>query len=896
MNSKANGTDRRRAAELLAPAGSFESMKAAVAAGADAVYIGGSRFGARAYADNLDEEQMLEAIDYAHLHGVSLYMTVNTLVKEKELDGLYDYLAPYYERGLDAVIVQDLGVLSAVRQWFPDMSVHASTQMTVTGVSGARLLKEMGVSRVVTARELSLAELRAIHENVDIEIESFIHGALCYCYSGQCLLSSLIGGRSGNRGRCAQPCRLPYDVKGVLGSGEEIDAGRGLQQRRKKTSGQKLAVAGKAPSEERYLNGRDEKYVMSLRDLCTLDILPDILESGVYSLKIEGRMKSPRYTAGVVSIYRKYVDLYLKEGRGGYRVDDRDRQMLLELFDRGGHTEGYYRKHNGKDMLALKEKPEFRQTDKELFDYLDRTYVEAETREKISGRLTALEGEPLRFTLWPALGSEAKFRENPLTEVAGAVVQTAQNQPVTAERLERQMRKTGGTPFEFDELEICAGGNIFVPVQALNELRRQGLEAFRQELLKPYRRPAGKPDIPVSRPDARGEGESAFAGVRGEEESTLTGVRGDREFTFAGVRGEGGSAPAAARGDSGSASAAARGDGESAPVAACGNGEPAPAGAAGQEEWIPRVHVLVSDGRQFDAAVKEADVSEIQIEADAMPQAEWQSAVRRCHEEGKKCVLAMPVICRTAAQDFFRLCRKELCGAGFDGFLIRSLEEPDLLKKLYGESGGGEMPPLYADHNLYVFNHRSAETLIGMGYERLTCPLELNARELQELAEELRDRTADLADAGNGEGSQVYREGRLFGRQSNSPNLELPAYGYLPVMTTAQCIRRTVSGCDRKSGFLALKDRTGKDLPVYNHCAFCYNTIYNPTPLALPGMESTLRRLRPAALRLQFLNETPQEISDIVRVYGDAFLRRKEPLHIQGGREYTRGHMKRGVE
>ena len=347
MNSKANGADRRRAAELLAPAGSFESMKAAVAAGADAVYIGGSRFGARAYADNLDEEKMLEAIDYAHLHGVSLYMTVNTLVKEKELDGLYDYIAPYYERGLDAVIVQDLGVLSAVRRWFPDMSVHASTQMTVTGVDGARLLKEMGVSRVVTARELSLGELRAIHENVDIEIESFVHGALCYCYSGQCLLSSLIGGRSGNRGRCAQPCRLPYDVKELLESGKEAEAERGQEQGRKKTFGQRSA-AGKAPAEERYLNGRDERYVMSLKDLCTLDILPDILESGVYSLKIEGRMKSPRYTAGVVSIYRKYVDLYLKEGRGGYRVDDRDRQILLELFDRGGHTEGYYRKHNGK--------------------------------------------------------------------------------------------------------------------------------------------------------------------------------------------------------------------------------------------------------------------------------------------------------------------------------------------------------------------------------------------------------------------------------------------------------------------------------------------------------------------------------------------------------------------
>ena len=261
-------------AELLAPAGSFESLKAAVAAGADAVYIGGSRFGARAYAENLSEDRMLEAIDYAHLHGVSLYLTVNTLVKEKELDGLYGFLAPYYERGLDAVIVQDLGVLAAVRRWFPDLHVHASTQMTITGAEGARLLKEMGATRVVTARELSLAELKTIHEKVDIEIESFVHGALCFCYSGQCLLSSLIGGRSGNRGRCAQPCRLPYDASGR----GQAASGRNGQNRRD-LPGRNLR------------NSPNERYLMSMKDLCTLDLLPDILESGVYSLKIEGRRR-----------------------------------------------------------------------------------------------------------------------------------------------------------------------------------------------------------------------------------------------------------------------------------------------------------------------------------------------------------------------------------------------------------------------------------------------------------------------------------------------------------------------------------------------------------------------------------------------------------------------------
>ena len=265
----------KRKVEILAPAGSYESMVAAVNAGANAVYIGGSRFGARAYADNLDEEAMIRAIDFVHLHNCRIYMTVNTLVKEKELPELYGYLKPYYEAGLDAVLVQDLGVFSYIREHFPDLPLHISTQMTVTGKYSAADLKRMGAVRVVPARELSLKEIREISEATGLEVETFVHGALCYCYSGQCLFSSLIGGRSGNRGRCAQTCRLPFDVE----KGDKV------------------------------LGGKNEKYVLSLKDLCTLDLLPEILEAGVCSLKIEGRMKSPRYTAGVVSIYRKYVDM-----------------------------------------------------------------------------------------------------------------------------------------------------------------------------------------------------------------------------------------------------------------------------------------------------------------------------------------------------------------------------------------------------------------------------------------------------------------------------------------------------------------------------------------------------------------------------------------------------------
>ena len=304
----------KRKIEILSPAGSYESMKAAIAAGADAVYIGGSRFGARAYADNLTEEQLLEAIDYVHLHGRKIYLTVNTLLKEKELrESFYEYLRPYYERGLDAVIVQDIGVLQFVKEHFPDLPIHASTQMTITNALGARFLEEQGVERVVTARELQLEEIKNIREKTDVEIESFVHGALCYCYSGQCLYSSMLGGRSGNRGQCAQPCRLPYKVNG----------------------------------------SKESSYVLSLKDICTLEYIPELVEAGIDSFKIEGRMKKPEYVALVTAMYRKYTDQYLEHGEKTFCIDPKDRQMLMDLYNRGGSHGGYYHTRNGRRDAVL---------------------------------------------------------------------------------------------------------------------------------------------------------------------------------------------------------------------------------------------------------------------------------------------------------------------------------------------------------------------------------------------------------------------------------------------------------------------------------------------------------------------------------------------------------------
>ncbi|MCR5371760.1 MAG: U32 family peptidase [Clostridium sp.] len=437
-----------RTLEILAPAGSVESMKAAVAAGADAVYMGGKKFGARAFADNPDDENLLRALDYMHIHGRKLYLTVNTLLREEELKELPEYLEPCCREGLDAVIVQDPGVLRVIRTCFPDLPIHASTQMTVTGPEFGKMLAREGVSRIVPARELSLAEVRSLHENTGLEIECFVHGALCFCYSGQCLFSSMIGGRSGNRGRCAQTCRLPFSVEG----------------------------------------GR-KTYPLSLRDLNTLDILPDILEAGVYSLKIEGRMKSPRYTAGCVSIYRKYADYWLEHGREGYHVDRSDHSRLLDLFDRGGQTEGYYRKHNGPEMIVFGDKPAFRKENTEYVRRLDEDYVNAKLQEPAAAHLTAVTGAPLSLEVHTDIRTrEGGLRKTVSARAAGSSVAEAVNRPSDKDSLEKQIRKTGETPFYFDSVRTDCDGRGFVPVGALNSLRRNALEELENAVLGEWRR------------------------------------------------------------------------------------------------------------------------------------------------------------------------------------------------------------------------------------------------------------------------------------------------------------------------------------------------------------------------------------------------------------------------
>ena len=413
---------RNKDFELLAPAGSLEILKGVIESGADAVYVGGSMFGARAYANNFTEEELLEAIDFAHLRGVKVYLTVNTLIKNSEFSKLYDYLLPYYKRGLDAVIVQDLGVVKAIHEYFPSMEIHTSTQMTVTGADGVRFLSQFGVTRVVMAREVSLAEMKCIHEETGMELEAFVHGALCYSYSGQCLFSSILGGRSGNRGRCAQPCRLPYTVE-----------------------------------------GKKDEYILSLKDMCGIKALDKLHDAGVYSLKIEGRMKQLEYACGVVKYYRSYIDSMKP-------VTDADYDRIKALGNRCGFTDRYYFDHNGSDMVTYV-KPNF----------VSNAAEPSPEKRKLSieGELVLREGEP---------GSLTVKRGDVTYKASIEPVSAALKAPLDKKAAIDRINKTGDTDFEFSHIKAQIGENVFVPNGALNKLRRDAISGLCDKLLKKYYR------------------------------------------------------------------------------------------------------------------------------------------------------------------------------------------------------------------------------------------------------------------------------------------------------------------------------------------------------------------------------------------------------------------------
>ncbi len=398
--------------ELLCPAGSYEALMAAVGAGADAVYIGGKSFGARAFAKNFDLPEIKKATELCHIHGVKLYVTVNTLVYDKELSSLSDFAAELYRMGVDAVISADLGAISEIRRRVPLLPIHASTQMSVHNTDGADAAAKLGCERVVLARELCEADINEITEKCSVETEVFLHGALCVCHSGQCLFSSLVGGRSGNRGECAQPCRLPFK------------------------------------------NG----YPLSLKDLSLARHIKSLIDSGVASLKIEGRMKSPEYVYKVTKIYRTLID-------SCRNASEDEEGELKKIFSRGGFTDGYFKRRTDAQMLGIRsaEDKEESRSQAVIIPKPKKVRVYAECKLTL--------GEVSGITL---------FANGKSVSVTGAVPQPAENSPLTAESVKARLMKLGGTELSLskEDISLTLDSNINLSPAEINALRRNAAEKF----------------------------------------------------------------------------------------------------------------------------------------------------------------------------------------------------------------------------------------------------------------------------------------------------------------------------------------------------------------------------------------------------------------------------------
>lgn len=833
--------------EVLAPAGTYECFRAAINAGADAVYLGGSMFGARAFAGNFEEAELIKAIRTAHLYGRKVYLTVNTLLRNDELEKLVQYVKPYYEEGLDAVIVQDYGVFAVLREAFPGLDLHASTQMTITGKYGAQLLKDMGAARVVPARELSAKEIRDIYDNVDVEIESFVHGALCYCYSGQCLLSSMIGGRSGNRGRCAQPCRLTYSANGI-----------------------------------------SEKYLLSPKDMCTIEAVPDILDAGVYSLKIEGRMKSPEYVAGVSYAYRKYVDMYLEKGRDGYRVEEQDIRQLMDLYNRGGFCKGYYYAQNDKSMMTF-DRPNHQGivignikngelilsqevNPGDVLEFPDGSEYTTPTGKK-SGRLALPKGVlknpkngaavyrtrnnellgqlragyidndikiPVRMEIFLKSGERACLKllsgDKELV-VYGDVLEPSDKRPAVREDVVKQLKKLGGTAFSSDEGSIVTDiqGSPFVPVRLLNDLRRNALEELESMLLSGYKRNHEYIKVQASMTAGVLEADAAQENAGVQEIADAQENAGIQENTAAQCN------------------------------AAC---EAVLAERRHYSEGQHDITVQVMNKEQLEAVLRTAhnNVSRIYISTELSGidgaitmkgMVDEYNAGISANNRKIEVYMAMPYIFRDRAVTLFERKLEDVKAAGFDGMLIRSPEELGYIRKkgLYELYAGR----VVADYDVYTYNKAAFDEYIRLGIHDFTLSEELNAGQLRGLCRSVQDRN-------------IY--------------LEKLVYGYLPLMVTAGCTLKYTSKdkpCGRP-GVYYLTDRKGKQLAALNSCSYCYNLIYNSVPEYLLDKPDEIRNMGVEALRLSFSIEGADEVENIMKMNADSV------------KAYTRGHYNRGVD
>ena len=819
--------------ELLAPAGSFENMKAVISAGADAVYMGGKSFGARAYADNPDTDGVIEAIRFCHIRNKKLYLTVNTLLKDDEIKTqLYDYIKPFYEAGLDAVIVQDLGVMDFISEHFPELDIHLSTQCSLTMAEGIKGLTSMlknpsAITRLVPARELSLDELKTMRKDTDLEMEVFIHGALCYCYSGQCLLSSLAGGRSGNRGRCAQPCRKLYKAK----IGDEESKG----------------------------------YFLSPKDMCTIEHISELIEAGIDSFKIEGRMKSGEYGAGVVSAYRKAIDRYY-DNKNKYGIDTDDRSTLSEVYNRGGFNTGYLFSRNGKDMmsterpghygvkvgevsgtssrkafikvlnpinpgdvleirgsqadvkpvyeftsgskysawdvfdvltmkdrLAAKGMDVYRTRNQSLLDTISDKYIKTTFRQPVDIDLVCKKGEMLKLTM---VTYNDKAQDHTVSvSVTGSLIEEARNAASSAEALKAQVSKLGNTDYAADKVTVKADENIFVQVGELNRLRREAVEALSSKINSLYERSSN--DLENINNTFKEEILSKDEILSKEKTLSEEGMQSDdeAEITYS---------------------------------------------------------VYVRTFEQLKALLR-ADstgiINDIYIDIDEEKAGEITDL---CKKNSKKLYFVLPRIIRAGYyKKVYEFCKeyKDKCS-----FVASNYEAVNILRELGAE--------YRTDYNIYAMNSLAAGA-IGTGH---TIPFELNAKELRDLT--------------------------YYDRYG-----EMVIYGLLPAMVSAQCVGKTVTGECKYRGPMQLTDEKGYTFTAHQECRYCYNVIYNSAVLNLLHRYEDILQTGCKRFGLRFTFESDSEIALVIKCLEHVINNENYvfPDEIMGYK-LTNGHYMRGVE
>lgn len=719
--------------ELLAPAGNLDILKTAVTAGADAVYFGGDKFGARAYADNFSREDAENGIRYAHLFGRKCYLTLNTLLKDREVeDDLIDYLEFYYNAGIDAVLVQDIGVFFLIKSCFPDLPIHVSTQMSVTSEYGVSYLKELGASRIVLARELSLSEIKQIHKKTGAELECFLHGALCISYSGQCLMSSFLGGRSGNRGRCAQPCRLSYKAFDINNN-----------------------PISKNPS-----------CLLSTRDLAGIRRIPEMIEAGVYSFKIEGRMKTESYVSSVVRLYRHYLDLAM-EDPADYKVTESDYNKLLMTGNRSGFTDLYFDRHNGPGLIAENSSMKSSNT----------ADIKKHLKREIDVHVTVREG----------MESEVLFYDSDGTFIMnykGQVSSHAKNCPISEDDVIKHFIKTGQTPFSIRKIKADVIGSPFLTIKSLNNMRRESLSRL-LILMSGGREPK---EIPS----------------------------GNLPFNFSDVN--------------------------------------------KKEIKDPSTEILVSTPHQLSAVCRFLEESDkrcdILLSHRFILDDSYKDSFREIKTSNSKIRrygLLMPDVLRADTADkllkslntwssFFDYYRAQ----SYDslGFLLScriSHDKIGLSMRLSGWS---------------AYSQASFKSL-GFGFD--TVPVELMNSEIK------------------------ARDNKIS---------SLIIYGRMPMMIKADCTMKDLLSCKKTPGILFLEDRTKARIPVINDCSICMNTVYNANIYTLfPKPESALS-LKPGAYSLYFTTETEDDVTNVLRMYRDCFLKGipSEPVH-----SYTYGHFFKGV-